>query len=72
MKTASPVPQKRSKQLLEQMHGIKDALKSFNKIYPKDTFLRTSINNWKSKIKKYKEGKLFSSGKVNQVCFQMT
>ena len=36
------------------IHGTKDALERFNIIYPKDTFLRTSINNWKSKIKKDK------------------
>ena len=36
-------------------HGTKAALERFNKIYPKYTFLRTSINNWKFKIKKVKE-----------------
>ena len=39
------------------IHGTKAALERFNKIYPKYTFLRTSINNWKSKIKKGNEGK---------------
>ena len=38
------------------IHGTKTALKRFSKIYPKYTFLRTSINNWKFKIKKDKEG----------------
>ena len=52
----------------------KAALERFNKIYPKYTFLRTSINNWKFKIKKEKEGKttfkqkgrpnLLSDGKI--------
>ena len=38
-------------------HGTKAALERFNKIYPKYTFLRTSINNWKFKTKKGKKGK---------------
>ena len=32
------------------IHGTKAALERFNKIYPKYTFLRTSIDNWKFKI----------------------
>ena len=39
------------------IHGTKAALERFNKIYPKHTFLRTSINKGKFKIKKDKEGK---------------
>ena len=39
------------------IHGTKAALERFNKTYPKYTFLRTSINNWKFKAKKEKEGK---------------
>ena len=39
------------------IHGTKAALERFNKIYPKYTFLRTSINNRKFKITKGKEGK---------------
>ena len=34
------------------IHGTKAALERFNKIYPKHTFLRTSINKGKFKIKK--------------------
>ena len=39
------------------IQGTKAALERFIKIYPKYTFLRTSISNWKFKIKKDKEGK---------------
>ena len=39
------------------IHGTKAAFESFNKTYPKYTFLRTSINNWKFKIKKDQEEK---------------
>ena len=52
--------QKRSKQRLEHMlriHGTKAAFKRFNKIFPKHTFLWTSINKGKLKNKKGKEGK---------------
>ena len=59
-KPTSPMSQKRLKQRLEYMlgiHGTKAAFECFNKIYPKYTFLRTSINNWKFKIKKDQEGK---------------
>ena len=35
----------------------KGSKRGFNKIYLKYTFLRTSINNWKFKIKNGKEGK---------------
>ena len=35
------------------MHGTKFALDKFVKKYPKYTFIRTSVNNWK-KLKKTK------------------
>ena len=34
------------------IHGTKSALEKFGKKYPKYTFIRTSVNNWKKKIKK--------------------
>ena len=37
------------------IHGTKAALERLNKIYPKYTFLRTSISNWKFKLKKDKK-----------------
>ena len=43
-----------------------------NKIYPKYTFLKTSINNWKFKIRSARKEKLFSNGNVDQIYFQMT
>ena len=33
------------------LHGTKAAMDYFTKIYPHHTFLRTSVNNWKKKIK---------------------
>ena len=50
------------------IHGTKAALERFNKIYPNYTFLRTSINNWKFKIKD-KEGKAIfkRKGRPNQL-----
>ena len=39
------------------IHGTKTALERFNKIYPKYTFPRTSIKDWKFRIKKDKEVK---------------
>ena len=39
------------------IHGTKASLKRFNEIYRKYTFLRTSIKNWKFRIKKDKEVK---------------
>ena len=33
-------------------HGNKAAIEWFNKVYPKYTFVRTTINNWKLKMKK--------------------
>ena len=43
-----------------------------NKIYPKYTFLKTSINNWKFKIRSARKEQLFSNGNVDQIYFQMT
>ena len=37
------------------MHGTKSALEIFGKKYPKCTFIRTSVNNWKKKLKKAKK-----------------
>ena len=67
--------QKRSKKdvgTYALIHGTKAALKRFNKISPKYTFLRTSINNCKFKLRRTRKEKLFSNGNVDQICFQMT
>ena len=37
------------------IHGTKSALEKFGKKYPKCTFIRTSVNNWKKKIEKDKK-----------------
>ena len=37
------------------IHGTKSALEKFGKKYPKYTFIRTSVNNWKKKIEKDKK-----------------
>ena len=37
------------------IHGTKSALEKFGKKYPKYTFIRTSVNNWKKKIEKTKK-----------------
>ena len=37
------------------IHGTKSALEKFGKKYPKYTFIRTSVNNWKKKNKKEKK-----------------
>ena len=37
------------------IHGIKSALKKFWEKYPKYTFIRISVNNWKKKIEKDKK-----------------
>ena len=34
------------------LHRTKATVERFNKIYPKHTFVRTTINNWKLKMKK--------------------
>ena len=34
------------------IHGTKSALEKFGKKYPKYTFIRTSVNNWKKKNRK--------------------
>ena len=39
------------------LHGTKATVAQFNKVYPKHTFVRTTINNWKLKMKKEKDGK---------------
>ena len=39
------------------LHGTKATVERFNKVYPKYTFVRTTINNWKLKMKKEKDGK---------------
>ena len=40
-----------------QLHGTKATVERFNKVYLKYTFVRTTINNWKLKMKKEKDGK---------------
>ena len=37
------------------IYGTKSALEKFGKKYPKYTFIRTSVNNWKKKIEKDKK-----------------
>ena len=37
------------------IHGTKSALEKFGKKYPKYTFIRTSVNNWKKKFEKEKK-----------------
>ena len=49
--------QKQSKERLGNMHGTKATVERFNKVYPRYTFIRTIINNWKLKMKKEKDGK---------------
>ena len=39
------------------LHRTKVTVERFNKVYPKCTFVRTTINNWKLKMKKEKDGK---------------
>ena len=36
------------------IHGTKSALEKFRKKYPKYTFIRTPVNNWKKKNEKHK------------------
>ena len=37
------------------IHGTKSALEKFGKKYPKYTFTRTSVDNWKKQIEKDKK-----------------
>ena len=55
------------------IHGTKVALERFKKTYPKYTFLRTSISNWKFKIKKDKEGKTIFKwkGRLNLLSYDL-
>ena len=39
------------------LHGTKATVERFNKVYPKYTFVRTTSNNLKLKMKKEKDGK---------------
>ena len=39
------------------LYGTKATIERFNKAYPKCTFVRTTINNWKLKMKREKDGK---------------
>ena len=41
----------------------KATVERFNKVYPKYTFVRTTINNWKLKMEKEKDGKTISKKK---------
>ena len=49
-----------------QLHGTKVTVERFNKVYPKYTFVRTTINNWKLKMKKKKDGKVIFEKKGDQ------
>ena len=57
MKKSTQVKKKTEVAAYALIHGTKAALERFNKVYPKYTFFRTSINTWKFRIKKDKEGK---------------
>ena len=54
------------------IYGTKVALERFNKIYPKYTFLEHPSTIGNSKLRRMRKEKLFSNGRVNQICFQMT
>ena len=50
------------------LHGTKVTIEQFNKVYPKYTFIRTTINNWKLKMKKEKRmGRQFLKRKGDQI-----
>ena len=54
------------------IHGIKSALKKFGEKYPKYTFIRISVNNWKKKIEKDKKKMIIplcKEEKVNQTSY---
>ena len=40
-----------------RLHGTKATVEQFNKVYLKYTSVRTTINDWKLKMKKEKDGK---------------
>ena len=50
------------------MHGTKSALDKFGKNYPKYTFIRTSVKNWKKKVEKDKKMIIppFAAEKIDQ------
>ena len=50
------------------MHGTKPALEKFGKNYPKYTFIRTSVKNWKKKVEKDKKMIIppFAAEKIDQ------
>ena len=39
------------------LHGTKATVERFNNVYPRYTFVRTTITNWKLKMKREKDGK---------------
>ena len=51
------------------LHGTKATVEQFNKVYLKYTSVRTTINDWKLKMKKEKDGKtiFFKKGRPNLV-----
>ena len=58
-KSESIVPEtiKREARKYALLHGTKATVERFNKIYPKSTFVRISIKNWKLKMKTENDGK---------------
>ena len=61
--------QKQSKERLEKyalLHGTKATVVQFNKVYPKYTIVRTTINTWKLKMTKENDGKTTLNRKSDQ------
>ena len=53
------------------LRETKATVERFNKFYLKYTFIRTTINNWKLKMKKEKMGRQFLKRQDYQTYFQM-
>ena len=51
------------------LRGTKATVERYDKVYPKYTFVRTTTNNWKLKMKKEKDGKIIfkKKGRPNLV-----
>ena len=47
---------KREAGIYALLHGTKATVERFNKVYQKYTFVRITINNWKFKMRKEKDG----------------
>lgn len=62
-KKYSTVPSNIKKEVGEYalLNGTKSALEKFKKKYPRYTFFRTSVNNWKTKIQKNKNHSVSST-----------